>query len=68
MTALDKLMELMLRFGLPVLDQQENQIVTLSGYVVEVEGTGLYKLIHLGDVIAPFDDPEELCIFIKTYS
>lgn len=68
MTAIDNLMEMMRGFGLPVLHQQGNQIETQSGYVIEVEGTGLYKLIHLGDVIAPFDDLEELCVFIKTYS
>lgn len=68
MTAIDNLMEMMRGFELPVLHQQGNQIETQSGYVIEVEGTGLYKLIHLGDVIAPFYDLEELCVFIKTYS
>ena len=68
MRAIESLTTMMAVFGLPVLDQQEKQIETQSGYVIEVEGLGLYKLIHLGDVIAPFDDLEELCIFIKTYS
>nr|WP_287937489.1 hypothetical protein [Algoriphagus sp.] len=68
MTAIDKLIEEMQRFELPVLNHQENQIETQAGYIIEVERLGLYKLIHLGDVIAPFDDLEELCLFIKTYS
>ena len=68
MTAIERLMTMMEVFGLPVLDQQENQIETQSGYIIELEGPGLYRLIHLGDVIAPFDDLEELCLFIKTYS
>lgn len=68
MTAIERLTTMMEVFGLPVLDQQENQIETQSGYIIEVEGSGLYRLIHLGDVIAPFDDLEELCLFIKTYS
>lgn len=59
---------MMEQFDLPVLVQREKQIETQHGYVIEVEGPGLYKLIHLGDVIAPFDNLEELCGFIKTYS
>jgi hypothetical protein len=68
MNAIENLTEVMHQFGLPVLDQKGKQIITQSGYVIEVEGLHLYKLIHLGDVIGPFDDLEELCIFIKTYS
>lgn len=68
MTAINSLMVMMEQFGLPVLDHQGNTIKTQSSYCIEVEESGLYKLIHLGDVIAPFDDLEELCLFIKTYS
>lgn len=68
MTATEDLVRMMARFELPVLRLQEKQIETQAGFVVEVEGQGLYKLIHLGDVVAPFDDLEELCLFIKTYS
>lgn len=68
MNAMENLLDIMARFGLPVLRQAEKQVETKSGYVIEVEGMGLYKLIHLGDVIAPFDDAEEMCAFIKEYS
>ena len=68
MTATEDLVRMMVRFELPVLRLQEKQIETQAGFVVEVEGPGLYKLIHLGDVVAPFDDLEDLCLFIKTYS
>lgn len=68
MDATESLLEMMGRFELPVLVQSEKQIETQNGYKIEVEGPGLYKLIHMGDVIAPFDNIDELCGFIKTYS
>ncbi|MDP3200361.1 MAG: hypothetical protein Q8M62_11065 [Algoriphagus sp.] len=68
MNAMDNLLEMMAVFGLPVLKQGEKQVETLSGFLIEVERVGLYKLIHLGDVIAPFDDLEEMCDFIKEHS
>ncbi len=68
MTAVERLLEMMQKYNLPVLSQAGIEIHTQSGYVIEVEGSALYKLIHLGDVVAPFDDLDELCGFIKTYS
>lgn len=68
MNAMDRLLDMMAAFDLPVLNQGEKQVETLSGYLIEVERLGLYKLIHLGDVIAPFDDLEEMCGFIKEHS
>ncbi|MGY6743239.1 MAG: hypothetical protein ACXIUQ_10925 [Cecembia sp.] len=68
MNGTESLLEMMKQFNLPVLTQHGKHIETQNGYVIEVEGPDLYKLIHLGDVIAPFDDLEELCGFIKTYS
>jgi hypothetical protein len=68
MNPTERLLEMMMHFGLPVLDQQGKRIVTKSGYEIEVEGNSLFKLIHMGEVIAPFDDMEELCEFVQNYS
>jgi hypothetical protein len=35
-------------------------------YTVEVEANGIYKLLWLGKVVAPFGDLEELCEFVKS--
>lgn len=65
---MEALFSMMQQYGLPVVEHEGNRVITQSGYVIEVEGQSLYKLIHLGDVIAPFDDVEEICAFVKTYS
>ncbi|MBK8055785.1 MAG: hypothetical protein IPK35_21545 [Saprospiraceae bacterium] len=36
-----------------------------NGYSIEVEGKSLYKLLHKGQVVAPFADVVEMCGFIK---
>lgn len=42
-----------------------NWLVKLgNGYEIEVEANGLYKLMDQGQVVAPFDDLDELCRFI----
>ncbi|MEM6316553.1 MAG: hypothetical protein AAF960_02730 [Bacteroidota bacterium] len=52
-------------FDLPV-ENHDGKIVHLEkGYTVEVEGQRLFKLLHDNQVVAPFDDVEELCHFIK---
>lgn len=50
---------------LPVVSQRDNMLQLPAGYCVEVEGPSLYKLLCDGAVIAPFDDPDELCEFVK---
>ena len=34
-------------------------------YTIEIEGKKLFKLKQGGQVVAPFNDVEELCNFIK---
>jgi hypothetical protein len=51
---------------LPVLGQRDNVLQLPAGYSVEVEGPSLYKLMCDGAVIAPFDDPDDLCQFVKS--
>ncbi|MGB3850838.1 MAG: hypothetical protein WA958_12785 [Tunicatimonas sp.] len=51
---------------LPVLGQRDDVLQLPAGYSVEVEGPSLYKLLCDGAVIAPFDDPDALCQFVKS--
>jgi hypothetical protein len=49
-----------------IVNSQEGKIINLNrSYTIEIEGENLFKLIHDGQVIAPFADIEELCSFIK---
>ena len=34
-------------------------------YAIEIEGKSLFKLLQAGQVVAPFNEVEELCHFIK---
>lgn len=68
MTATESLLKVMDSFDLPVLDHKGKVVVTISGFEIEVEGYRLYKLIHQGEIVSPFDDLKELCEFIKNYS
>lgn len=48
-----------------VLSEAGNLVHLANEYLVEVEGASLYKLIHKGQVVAPFNDVIEMCNFIK---
>lgn len=52
-------------FDIPIKSQEGKYVETIGGYKIEIEGQRLYKLMQDGSVIAPFDDVEELCLFIK---
>ena len=52
-------------FGLTIHSQNGNTIELAHHYSIEIEGKNLYKLSQNNEVIAPFDDVEELCNFIK---
>lgn len=52
-------------FDIEVISHDGNIIHTKMDYTIEIEGKQLFKLLHAGRVIAPFDDVEELCNFIK---
>ncbi len=51
--------------GIEVLAHQERLWILERGYRVEIESNGLYKLFWNGQVVAPFDDAQELCQFIQ---
>ena len=51
-------------YNVEILDENENQFIVVKGYQIEIERNGLYKLLSDGQVIAPFDDVDDLCRFI----
>jgi len=51
-------------FGLQVEQEVGNMVHLEMGYVVEVEGPSLYKLLQYGQVIGPFNEVSSLCEFI----
>lgn len=53
-------------FDLPVRQQTEKVIHLKGGYAIEIEGPKLFKLLQDDQVVAPFDDVEEMCRFIRT--
>jgi hypothetical protein len=61
-----ELLMLVLR-GMEVQILKENGkfVEVENGYTIEVEGKGLYKLMHNNQVVAPFADVVEMCGFIK---
>lgn len=48
-----------------ILKEYGKFVEVQNGYTIEVEGKGLYKLIHKNQVVAPFADVVEMCGFIK---
>ncbi len=52
-------------FNIKVTSHKEKMVFVDMGYAIEIEGKGLFRLSHENQVIAPFDDLEELCNFIK---
>lgn len=51
-------------YSIEVLQVTPQYITVGRGYTIEVEANGLYKLCSDGQVVAPFDDVDELCRFI----
>ena len=51
--------------GLVIVSTEGKYINLAHGYRIEVEREQLYKLMHEGSVIAPFDDEGELVRFIQ---
>jgi hypothetical protein len=64
MTAIEILKDALQYYEIPVLEMKDNLIKVIKEYSIEVENNGLYKLYADGDVVAPFDDLDELCRFI----
>ena len=52
-------------FDIAVLSESEKFINLEKDYQIEWENDQLYKLLYKGQVVAPFNDVEELCYFIQ---
>lgn len=52
-------------YEITILREEDNFFYLEKDYSVEIERENLFKLISAGAVVAPFDEVEELCIFIK---
>ena len=61
----ENLLNALISYGIKVLDDSSSKIQIEKGYTIEIESNGIYKLLGDGQVIAPFDDLDELCRFIK---
>ncbi len=67
MDAFEILMDCFEFYKIPVSKIDENKVFTIKSYIIEVEKNGLYKLLQNNEVIAPFDDVNELSEFILEY-
>jgi len=52
-------------FDIAILADNGKYVEVPNDYTIEVETNGVYRLTHLGKVIAPFADVEALCHFVK---
>jgi len=51
-------------YDIEIVETGANFIRIGRGYKIEIEANGLYKLFSNEQVIAPFDDLDELCRFV----
>jgi hypothetical protein len=66
MTPKELLTNALQRHNIQVLADRDKFLDLEKDYTVEVEANGIYKLLWLGKVVAPFGDLEELCEFVKS--
>lgn len=59
-----RLLEALLYYNIEILETSANKINIGRGYSIEIEQNGLYKLFSDDQVVAPFDDLDELCRFV----
>lgn len=62
---LDKLLKALNGFQFQIISNTSHLVQIDGGYSIEVEKNDIYKLLHENQVVAPFNDLEELCEFIK---
>jgi hypothetical protein len=67
MEAKEELKDCLQFFNIPIEMEEGTRLYVQKGYCIEVESNGLYKLLQHGEVIAPFNDLNELCHFILSY-
>jgi len=62
------LLNVLQNMEISIIRENGNCIWTDGGFSIEIEGPYLYKLLHEDDVIAPYQDVMDMCVFIKTYA
>ncbi len=67
MNHLEALLDCLAFYNIPVKKVEANKVFTIKEYLIEVEANGLYRLLQNEEVIAPFDDLNEVCTFIVQY-
>ena len=60
----ERLLDALLYYNIEILETNANKIKIGRGYSIEIEHNGLLKLFSDGQVVAPFDDLDELCRFV----
>lgn len=60
----ERLLDALLYYNIEILETNANKIKIGRGYSIEIEQNGLLKLFSDGQVVAPFDDLDELCRFV----
>lgn len=60
----EMLLDALRYYDIEIIDERTNKIQIGRGFIIEIESNGLYKLFADGQVIAPFDDLDELCRFV----
>ncbi|MDO8995690.1 hypothetical protein [Sediminibacterium sp.] len=64
MNSKDFLLGALKYYNIEIIKNEDNHITIFKDYVIEIETNGLFKLKCDGQVIAPFDDIDELCRFV----
>ncbi len=64
MTSKQHLLLALEHYGLKVMEDNDKVVQLEGDYQIEVESGFLFKLLWRGEVVAPFDDLDELCRFI----
>jgi hypothetical protein len=64
MTPMEMLLDALSYYEIDTVGVNGNTVLLHNNYEVEVESNGLYKLLQDKAVISPFDDLEELCLFV----
>ena len=65
---MEKIIEILNQYKITIEKQEDHLIWTQGHFCIEVENNQLFRLLHMGDVIAPFNDPHELCQFIVDHT
>lgn len=64
MNELENLSEALKIYEIGIISIEGRHVKVQNNFEIEVEAGGLYKLYDDGYVVAPFDDLNELCMFI----